>query len=666
MKLHHHISALLFICLLANTAALAGSYRITLKGKDLVRGGYVLSGWNWGTKYDIDTVSANTGKIIFRGKENLHSGTYEVSDLYGKKILEFIVPRDNNAFSIDFELIGKGYKVKKGNKENRMYAEFQNLLNYGWETMESREAFLESINGIKTKVAQELPGSISDIIFRNTLTTPKDINEIKENFPFSDSIIIHTEFVEDKVEQYLKMVQYNHNDTIKKLIYEMIASGSNDHIKGKLAYTAFNFFYDSRIMGQEEIAVKIAQEWFLNGNLEWPDAEGRFLLRTFVEFNRHSLIGMEAPELQMSDTIGNPVSLHSLDAEYKIIYFYSNHCASCRTETPQLVDFVNSYDQGPLAVYAVYTDMDEGDWKRFINSNLFIFNPFMNWVNVYDPTYKSGFQMLYNVIKTPQMFLLDKENRIIGRNLDVDALRELLEKRNLQRNRLRSLIEDFFTPVASDTSAIREGIEELFNRSRHDTLLCKEFVDGMFNTLKMSQEYTLQEGAVMVAEKYIIGMPDMWNRRYIEKVEGHVRRFNMNRLGTEAEEMTLERPDGSSIMLADIPNEYKVLYFYRPNCGTCSIVTPKMAALYKKYRKSLDLEFMAINLDGDYKEWIKYIQESGAGWENVRGVDGDNSPIYDSYWLQEVPAIYLLKDNIVVAKDINDIDLEEIFKIIIQ
>ena len=61
-----------------------------------------------------------------------------------------------------------------------------------------------------------------------------------------------------------------------------------------------------------------------------------------------------------------------------------------------------------------------------------------------------------------------------------------------------------------------------------------------------------------------------------------------------------------------------------------------------------------------FDQWIEYIGNCGAEWTNVRGTDGDSSGIYSAYWLQNIPAIYLLKDNIVVAKDINDIDLEEI------
>ena len=113
-------------------------------------------------------------------------------------------------------------------------------------------------------------------------------------------------------------------------------------------------------------------------------------------------------------------------------------------------------------------------------------------------------------------------------------------------------------------------------------------------------------------------------------------------------------------------NEYKVLYFYRPNCGICGETTPKIAEIYDRYKDSLDLEVFAVNLGAGYNEWINYITTIGAQWKNVRGTDGDSSDIYARYYLKSIPTIYLLKDNVVIAKDIDYTELEKILNIIIQ
>ena len=499
-----------------------------------------------------------------------------------------------------------------------------------------------------------------DIILTNNLFAPQTAEQLKENFPFGNKIIANTNFAKEKVQQYLALLQYNHYGTVKEKVYELIESGEDRSLQGKLAHTAYEFFYNTKIMGQEGIAVEIARDWFLSNKLEWPNEEGKFMLRTFVEFNRHSLIGMDAPELNLQDTTGTTVPLRSMDTEYTIVYFYTDDCRSCREETPKLVDFVNGYSHGPLSVYAVYAESNPDKWKKYIEENLYIWHPFVNWVNVYDPDYSSGFQMLYNVMKTPQMFLLDKEMKIIGRGLSVESLKQMLDSRNNLRDRTRAFLEESFNSMADDTAGIREVINAVLDQNSNDEEGYKDFVWDCYATLGRSASYLLQEQAIWVAEKYILGRPDLWSAILADRVKEEVRRFNMNRLGEKAAQIALERADGSSILLEDVTNEYKVLYFYRPNCGMCSAVTPKMAKLYNGFKDKLDIEFIAINLGGSTREWIEYIGNCGAEWTNVRGTDGDSSGIYSAYWLQNIPAIYLLKDNIVVAKDINDIDLEEI------
>lgn len=660
------IAAIILFLLFFSVTATAKGYRVTLATDKADTSSYVLGGWKWGDKFYLDTVKASGGKAVFKGKGNLECGQYSISGLSGRKLLEFIVPRRNSNFSIAFEGEKNGFAVKRGNRENRIFLQFQNFVDYGWEELDSREQFAARLEEFSRTAAEECPGSITDIILKNTLFRPGNAGDIKENFPFGDTIILNTRFVEDKVEQYLKMLQYNHNDTIIRHVDELIAQGGNAMLRNRLAGTVYEFFRDPEIMGQEGVAVHVAQEWFLSGRLEWPDPEGMFMLRTFVEFNRHSLIGMDAPELALVDTLGNRVSLREMEGEYTIVYFYADDCPSCRRETPELVDFVNNYEDGALAVYAVYANAGEQRWKEYINQELYIYHPFMNWVNVYDPDFSSGFQMLYNVISTPQMFLLDKEKKIIGRGLNVKALKELLQEKNRQRDELREFIGSWFEPVAGDTAKIREGIDLFYSRTSGNGELFREFFREIYYTLAQSEEYTLQEGAIYLAEKYITGMPQMWNGKFVEEVAADVRRFNMNRLGEDAADLELEDTGGSPINMSDVTTDYKVLYFYRPNCGICAQTTPQLARIYNEYREKLDLSLFAINLGKGYAEWIEYLQGIDAVWENVRAAGGDPAEIYRRYNLENIPTIYLLKDNVVAAKDIDITQLEETLKFIIQ
>lgn len=477
--------------------------------------------------------------------------------------------------------------------------------------------------------------------------------------------------------EYLTSLETQPNDTILYYINDLIerSNPNNDttksikNVQSQIAYNAYNHFYNSPIMGKEEVAIKIAQEWFLNKKLEWPNSEGLFMVNMFVEMNKNSLIGMHAPELNLTDTLGKQSSLLSLPSINTIIYFFTHDCVTCKIETPKLVNYVNEYTDGPLNVYAVYTHDNREKWIEYTEKNFSsqLYNPFVNWVNVYDPKFESGFHMLYNVISTPQMYLLDRDKRIIGRNLNTTALGELLTAQNAKSEQMRGFFAQLFGQT-TDSTSVKGNIDVLYEKSKADNQLFRELFYELFDFLRYSDNYILQDGAEYLAKEYIIKKSSIWeSKNFINDVTKWLEIYNMNPLGGDAADLHLEEIGGSSINLYDIKNEYKVLYFYKIDCGVCSHVSKQMDSLYKEYKPQLkdNIEFVAINTGREYTPWVKYIAQHNYSWLNVWGGDYADK-IYDKYYLESVPSIYLLKNNMVIAKDITDLDLAEVLQIIAQ
>ena len=159
--------------------AYSKGYKVTLTREKTDTSSYIITGWNWGNKVPIDTARARNGHVTFSSGTPLNSGNYAISRIDGKKLIEFIVPRSNREFRLRLKQEGKSYNVSYGNAENKLYAEFQNLINYKWEEYPSVEAFSAKLGHIRNTVSAMLPGSILDIILRNTLFQPKTAEEIK-------------------------------------------------------------------------------------------------------------------------------------------------------------------------------------------------------------------------------------------------------------------------------------------------------------------------------------------------------------------------------------------------------------------------------------------------------------------------------------------------------
>ena len=135
------------------------------------------------------------------------------------------------------------------------------------------------------------------------------------------------------------------------------------------------------------------------------------------------MVGSPAPEISLNDTTGNAVALSSLRGKYVLIDFWASWCGPCRAENPNVVRMYNKYKDKGFAIYGVSLDKTKGEWQRAIrNDNL-------PWTHVSDLKFwQSVAAQQYGVQAIPQTFLLDKEGKIIAKNLRGEALELKLEE----------------------------------------------------------------------------------------------------------------------------------------------------------------------------------------------------------------------------------------------
>ena len=134
-------------------------------------------------------------------------------------------------------------------------------------------------------------------------------------------------------------------------------------------------------------------------------------------------VGAPAPEISLNDTTGTPIPLSSLRGKYVLIDFWASWCGPCRAENPNVVRMYNKYKDKGFAIYSVSLDQAKANWTKAIrNDNL-------TWTHVSDLKFwQSAAAQQYGVQAIPATFLLDKDGKIIAKNLRGDALEQKLEE----------------------------------------------------------------------------------------------------------------------------------------------------------------------------------------------------------------------------------------------
>lgn len=667
-KIGAAIALVLFCCI--SLYAKEG-YKITLQIKDSTgtpfsdkSNGYktaTLSLLNWNGNTLIDSVSISPkGYFVFVGKKSLEPGEYAIK-WNGTPVELFI---SNKEYTKENLQITNGIiKHLQGSHENGHFTRFQNLINHGWKKLNNTAQLVEIIDSTAGVLKSELPNSLFTLMLHGY--TNQDNDSVYKYF--KDTRIKNTKFGKKLLTDFFTSIEYNSNDTVISRIERLIESAS-DSLKPSIATEAFRYFCKPKIMGQESVACHIAENYFMNKKLP-ADKSAIFEMNTFVMLNKNSLLGMQAQELRMQDTLGVYQSLHELESlgEYTIILFYTDDCRTCKTETPRLVDFVNEYSMGVINVYAIYTQDSKERWKKYIDENFYLYNPFVNWVNVWDPDVESGFHLLYNVISTPQIYLTDKNGTIIGRGLNTESLKELIQRMKEEQASIRKFLDSYLGKYGNtnDTAAIKESIDLLYEKSKKDKSVFKDIFAELYYYLKNSQSVVMKEFAVYVADRYIAKEPQLWDGSvFAEKILKEFDGLKKNMPGEIAADLNLKDLNDNTINIYSIPGKFKILYFYNTGCSLCDPITEELSKLYAEYSgKNGETAFIAINTGTDKDEWKKFVHEKGdKGWINLSGHE-NVMEIYGKYYWEELPCIYLLdKENRVIVRNVSPWGLKNIIE----
>ena len=131
-----------------------------------------------------------------------------------------------------------------------------------------------------------------------------------------------------------------------------------------------------------------------------------------VNATKRIAIGAIAPGFVSTDTSGHKLDLKSYRGKYTLIEFWASWCPPCREESPTLVRLYNQYKDKGFELLSVSIDKNTTAWKSAIRQDGYI------WGNVCDLNgYGGPTAALYTITAIPNSFLLDKNGRIIAKNL---------------------------------------------------------------------------------------------------------------------------------------------------------------------------------------------------------------------------------------------------------
>lgn len=146
-------------------------------------------------------------------------------------------------------------------------------------------------------------------------------------------------------------------------------------------------------------------------------------LKDRIEIAKKTAVGQMAMEFIQNDTLGKPIALSSLKGKYLLVDFWASWCGPCRAENPNVVKAYQAYKDKGFHVLGVSLDQPgaKDKWVQAIHDDN------LTWTHVSDLKYwENEVAKAYGIRAIPQNLLLDKNGRIVARNVTGDKLTKKL------------------------------------------------------------------------------------------------------------------------------------------------------------------------------------------------------------------------------------------------
>jgi len=433
----------LFGIFILNSSLGINGYKITLKSN--LKEHKVYMWYCYGeNRYPLDTSMTNTeGTALFEKNYQVTGGVF-ILYLTPRKALEFLLTEENN-FTINLDTADvSGKTTFTGGRENTIYYDFLRKINvnqYQSEVLKRKlrrkdlpadsvaqlknmvEAYRQQDILIKKQVIEKNKGLfIADLIAAGMKPEVSRNQKVQlwqretkkrffENVNFSNEKLAFSPALFNLYEEYIEDWTFKQGDSLIAACDHILkkAAAGKENFKWSLYYLS-SYFERVAVNGQDKAFVHLVEEYYKKGKSWWLTKEQLDNMVRRAEILKRLFVGNVCPDFTAQDSSWKEINLHSRIKGLTVLYFWSYDCKHCLEESPKLAAWINKNPQ--LNLVTACAGPDEEKWKEKLKEFKFPGTHFI------DPEMKANYTYVYSITATPQIFVIDKNKKIIAKYID--------------------------------------------------------------------------------------------------------------------------------------------------------------------------------------------------------------------------------------------------------
>lgn len=383
----------------------------------------------------IDSSTAVKGNKIFKQSSNYPEGIYVLADSNQNPIFELFLGKDQKFMVNVGDLTRNETYIIKGAKETSDYFDIYAKTNYNRLYIKALESEIEhfpdnarKIDSIKlnhNEYLESIKIKDKDSFIRTYIGFNKEIivpQEHKDNYEqyiidhyfddisFRDVRILNTRLLKNKLDDYFNnyMSKQTTDVVLQKIDYIIYQTTSgyrdipkdlvNHEVRDYILWYLYSKYFDNDI-----IYTHLSDVYFSKLTINNLTENIRNEIVKRADILRKITIGRIAPTFTYIDDEGKQINLSEIDSKNTILFFYKPDCQKCIREK-RILGLIK---------------------KR--HKNLTILH-----INISEENYHNVSQDIavqYDIKTTPTIYILDKEKKIIAKNIKAEEIEFHLIKR---------------------------------------------------------------------------------------------------------------------------------------------------------------------------------------------------------------------------------------------